>query len=247
MPDTKFEESLNADAAEIEKFESLAAHWWDETSEFKPLHDINPLRFGYIAERATLENCRAVDIGCGGGILSEALAKAGAQVTGIDMAETPLKVARTHAESHGLEIDYRLCTPEQLAKEEPGCFEIVTCLEFLEHVPDPALVVDACARLLKPGGQAFFATINRNPKSYLFAIIGAEYVLNLLPKGTHDYAKLIKPSELASFIRKTDLVLRDIRGMTYNPFTQVYKLSSNCDVNYLVHASKPNSLETVRE
>ena len=230
----------NVDPQEVAKFEALAHRWWDRHSEFKPLHDINPLRANYIDQFSPVADCKLVDVGCGGGILSEAMAQRGALVTGIDMGETPLEVARLHQLESGLEIDYIQCTAEQLAAEQAETFEIVTCLEMLEHVPDPSLVIAACARLCKPGGHLYFSTLNRNPKSYLFAIIGAEYLLKLLPKGTHDYSKFIKPSELASAIRDAGLIMDDITGMTYNPITRKYRLKkNNVDVNYLIHARKP--------
>jgi 2-polyprenyl-6-hydroxyphenyl methylase/3-demethylubiquinone-9 3-methyltransferase len=230
----------NVDQAEIAKFEALASRWWDRESEFKPLHDINPLRIGWIDERAPLHGKKVADIGCGGGIVAEAMAQRGATVTGIDMGTAPLKVAQLHALESGVDINYRQITAEQLAEEEPSQYDIVTCLEMLEHVPDPSLVIAACARLLKPGGQVFFSTINRNPKSYLFAIIGAEHILKMLPKGTHEHGKFIKPSELHEYMRLADLQSHAMTGMVYNPITKVYKLKSkDVDVNYMVQASKP--------
>jgi 2-polyprenyl-6-hydroxyphenyl methylase/3-demethylubiquinone-9 3-methyltransferase len=230
----------NVDEAEIAKFEALASRWWDRESEFKPLHDINPLRVGWIDERAPLHGKKVADIGCGGGIVAEAMAQRGATVTGIDMGETPLKVARLHALESGVDVTYRQITAEQLAEEEAGQYDVVTCLEMLEHVPDPSLVIAACAKLLKPGGQVFFSTINRNPKSFLFAIIGAEYVLNILPKGTHEHSKFIKPSELHDYMRIADLHSHDMTGLTYNPLTKIYKLNpKDVDVNYMVYATKP--------
>jgi 2-polyprenyl-6-hydroxyphenyl methylase/3-demethylubiquinone-9 3-methyltransferase len=229
----------NLDPDEISKFEAMAQKWWDPNSEFKPLHAINPLRLGYIAERAPLNGSNVLDIGCGGGLLTEAMAKEGARVTGIDMGEMPLQIARLHLHESNLDIRYERSTAEDYALQHPGQFDVVTCLEMLEHVPDPSSVINACHTLLKPGGQLFLSTINRNPKSYLFAIIGAEYVLQLLPRGTHDFDKFIKPSELASAIRAESLDLKDICGMTYNPITQVYKLGRDTDVNYLMHAEKP--------
>lgn len=223
----------NVDSGEIAKFEALASRWWDPTSEFKPLHDINPLRLAYIAERIELAGLRVVDIGCGGGLLAEGLARAGARVTGIDMGEAPLSVARLHLLESGLEVDYRQSTAEELAKSEPASFDVLACLEMLEHVPDPASVIAACADLVRPGGKVFFSTINRNPKSYLFAIIGAEYLLHLLPKGTHDYRKFIRPSELERWARNRGLQIEDITGMTYNPLTGTYRLGDDVDVNYL--------------
>ena len=229
----------NVDDLEIRKFEALASRWWDPESEFRPLHEINPLRLNYISQHINLAEKRVVDIGCGGGILAEAMAHHGAKVTAIDLAEASLSVARLHQMESGLEIDYRMCSAEALAEEQPGEYDVVTCLEMLEHVPDPAAVVEACMRLVKPGGLVFFSTINRNPKSYLFAIIGAEYVLNLLPRGTHDYAKFIKPSELAQWARASGLQLKAQIGMGYNPVTKRYFLEDSVDVNYLAHYYRP--------
>lgn len=229
----------NVDPAEIAKFEELAHRWWDRESEFKPLHDINPLRVNYIDERASLSGKSVVDIGCGGGILSEAMAHRGARVTGIDMGEAPLNVAQLHKLESGVEVDYRQTTAEALAAEMPGSFDRITCLEMLEHVPEPGSVIQACADLCKPGGDLFFSTINRNPKSFLFAVVGAEYLLRLLPRGTHEYAKFIRPSELAGYIRDAGLLIQDVSGMTYNPITKHYAMGSNTDVNYIVHAKKP--------
>lgn len=232
--------SDNVDTREIAKFEELAHRWWDRNSEFKPLHDINPLRANYIDERSPVAEQQLVDVGCGGGILCEAMAQRGAIVTGMDMGEAPLSVARLHQLESGLSINYLQTTAEQLAVEKPAQFDIVTCLEMLEHVPDPGSVIQACADLCKPGGDLYFSTINRNPKSYAFAIIGAEYLLRLLPKGTHDYDKFIKPSELSQWLRDAGLQLCDMTGMTYNPITRHYKLNPNdVDVNYLVHVKKP--------
>lgn len=229
----------NLDTAEIAKFEALASRWWDRNSEFKPLHDINPLRANYIDQRSPVAGKKLLDVGCGGGILSEAMAQRGARLTGIDMGQAPLAVARLHALESGLDMDYRQITAEDLADAMPGTFDIVTCLEMLEHVPDPASVVAACARLVKPGGDLYFSTINRNPKAYAFAVVGAEYILRLLPRGTHEYAKFIRPSELASFLRAAGLELQNITGMTYNPFTKTYKLNpQDVSVNYLLHARK---------
>ena len=225
--------NTNVDAGEIRKFEKLAARWWDPKSEFKPLHDINPLRVDYILERATVKGRRILDVGCGGGLLTEALARAGGQVTGIDMGEAPLKVARLHLHESALDIDYRQCTAEQLAEERPGHYDVVTCMEMLEHVPDPAAVIAACATLLRRDGLLFFSTISRTPKSWLFAIVGAEYVLHLLPRGTHDYQKFIRPSELDRWMRASGLVMRDLCGMHYNPLSQRYWLAPGVDVNYL--------------
>jgi len=229
---------INVDPFELEKFSQLAHRWWDPESEFKPLHEINPLRLDYIDRIAALAGKRVLDIGCGGGILAEAMAWRGATVTGIDMAEKPLKVAQLHLLESGREVDYRYTSAEKLATEMPGQFDVVTCMELLEHVPSPAVTVDACARLVKPGGHVFFSTINRNPKSYLFAVIGAEYVLKLLPRGTHDYSKFIKPSELSSMCRRASLTVADVMGMTYNPFTKRYSLGRDTGVNFLLHAQK---------
>ncbi|MCK4743754.1 MAG: bifunctional 2-polyprenyl-6-hydroxyphenol methylase/3-demethylubiquinol 3-O-methyltransferase UbiG [Sulfuriflexus sp.] len=228
-------QQTNVDAAEVAKFEKLAHRWWDPQSEFKPLHEINPLRLGYIEERAgSLDDKRIVDIGCGGGILSESMAAKGADVLGIDMGETPLSVAKLHKLESGVELEYRQCTAEALAEEMPHSFDVVTCMEMLEHVPDPASVIKACATLVKPGGKVFFSTINRNMKAYLFAIVGAEYVLQMLPKGTHDYAKFIRPSEMEAWARDAELKFTNMVGMTYNPLTKNYALGSDVNVNYLV-------------
>jgi 2-polyprenyl-6-hydroxyphenyl methylase / 3-demethylubiquinone-9 3-methyltransferase len=230
---------VNVDTAEIAKFEALASRWWDKSSEFKPLHDINPLRANYIDQRSPVAERNIIDVGCGGGILSEALAQRGAQVTGIDMGEAPLAVARLHALETNLSIQYEQITAEEKAKVAAGTFDIVTCMEMLEHVPDPASVVKACADLLKPNGDVYFSTINRNPKAYVFAILGAEYFLKLLPKGTHEYSKFIRPSELAKWLRAAGLELQSISGMTYNPITKHYKLDPrDVSVNYLLHAKK---------
>jgi 2-polyprenyl-6-hydroxyphenyl methylase / 3-demethylubiquinone-9 3-methyltransferase len=228
----------NVDHGEINKFEQLASRWWDPDSEFKPLHEINPLRLDYIDERVGLEGKRVLDVGCGGGILSESMAARGANVTGIDMGEAPLSVAKLHLLESGHQVDYRRIPVEQLAEEHPESYDVVTCMEMLEHVPDPASVIRACAKLTKPGGRLFFSTLNRNPKSYLFAIVGAEYVLRMLPKGTHDYDKFIRPSELDRWIRAAGLKTTDITGLNYNPLTQTYKLAPNVDVNYMVSTVK---------
>jgi 2-polyprenyl-6-hydroxyphenyl methylase/3-demethylubiquinone-9 3-methyltransferase len=230
---------LNADPQELQKFSQLAHRWWDPNSEFKPLHDINPLRLDWIDGLVPLGGRQVLDVGCGGGILSEGMAARGAQVTGIDLAEKPLKVAQLHLLESGRKVAYRKIAVEQLATEQPASFDVVTCMEVLEHVPDPASQVAACASLLKPGGHAFFATINRNPKSFLFAIVGAEYVLRLLPRGTHEYAKLIKPSELSAMCRSARLSVEHLIGMTYNPLTKIYALGPDTDVNYLLHARLP--------
>jgi 2-polyprenyl-6-hydroxyphenyl methylase/3-demethylubiquinone-9 3-methyltransferase len=233
------EAALNADPAELAKFSALAHRWWDPESEFKPLHQINPLRLEWIAGIASLKGKAALDVGCGGGILAEAMASRGARVKGIDLSEKGLRVARFHLLESRLPVDYELCPAETLAAREPGQFDLVTCMEMLEHVPDPASTVHACAALARPGAQLFFSTINRNPKAYVLAVFGAEYVLKLLPKGTHDYAKFVRPSELSRYCRNAGLEVRDIIGMTYNPFTKVYSLGRDTDVNYLVHAVKP--------
>lgn len=223
----------NVDADEIEKFEKLASRWWDPNSEFKPLHDINPLRLDYIDRLAPLKDRKVIDIGCGGGLLTEAMAKRGAHVIGIDMGKAPLTIARLHQHESGLEIDYRQTTAEHMAATESGSFDTVTCLEMLEHVPDPAAVIAACAQLIKDDGRVFLSTINRNPKAYLFAVIGAEYLLRLLPKGTHDYSKFIRPSEMEKWARAAGLQMTDLTGMSYNPLTREYKLGSDVSVNYL--------------
>jgi len=225
---------LNADPAELDKFGDLAHRWWDPNSEFKPLHDINPLRLDWIDQHVGLAGKRILDVGCGGGLLSEGMATRGADVTGIDLSEKPLGVAKLHLLESGQKVDYRKIAVEQLAEELPGAFDAVTCLEMLEHVPNPSSVVSACARLVKPGGQVFFSTLNRNPKSYLFAVIGAEYLLNMLPKGTHDYAKFIKPSELSRWAKLAGLEPEELIGMSYNPLTRQYSLGRDSSVNYLL-------------
>ena len=226
---------LNVDRAEVAKFEALASRWWDRESEFKPLHDINPLRTNYIDRHASLAGKKVLDVGCGGGILSEAMAQRGADVTGIDMGEAPLNIAKLHALESGVTVKYQQIPVEQLADEMPAAFDIVTCLEMLEHVPDPASIIRACYKLVKPGGMVFFSTINRNPKAYAMAIIGAEYIMRMLPAGTHDYDKFIKPSELTRWCRAADLSVLDMTGMIYNPITQKYSLKDqDVDVNYLV-------------
>ncbi len=229
----------NVDPAELEKFSDLAHRWWDPQSEFRPLHEINPLRLGYINGIATLAGKNVLDVGCGGGILAEAMAGSSAQVTGIDLADKPLQVARLHLLESGFTVNYRKIAVEEMAREMPRSFDIVTCMEMLEHVPDPAATIRACADLLKPGGYAFFATLNRNPKSYLYAIIGAEYLLNLLPRGTHDYARFIKPSELAAASRSAGLEIAGLTGMTYNPFSKNYALAADTSVNYILCARAP--------
>ena len=231
---------LNVDPKEISKFEKLASRWWDRNSEFKALHDINPLRANFIDQYSPVAGKSLIDVGCGGGILAEAMARRGATVTGIDMGEAPLGVARIHQLESGVEVDYQQSTAEQMAEANPAAFDIVCCLEMLEHVPDPAAVVQACADLCSAGGNLYFSTINRNPKSYAFAIIGAEYVLNLLPRGTHEYTRFIKPSELATWIRAAKLELREMTGLLYNPITGKYRLNEkDVSVNYMVRAVKP--------
>ncbi len=229
--------SPNIDHNEIAKFEALATRWWDPESEFRTLHQINPLRLEFINERAPLEGKKVLDVGCGGGILSESMATRGARVTGIDMGEKPLAVAKLHLKESGLEVDYRQTTAEALAIEEPESFDIITCMEMVEHVPDPASVINACSRLVRPGGELFFSTINRTPKAWLFAIVGAEYLLNILPKGTHSYEKFIRPSELEKWARESGLVSKEITGMHYNPFTDHYWLAPGVEVNYLLHST----------
>jgi 2-polyprenyl-6-hydroxyphenyl methylase/3-demethylubiquinone-9 3-methyltransferase len=226
--------AANVDQAEIKKFEDLASRWWDPESEFKPLHQINPLRLEYINKAVSLKGKTTLDVGCGGGILAESMAAKGAKVTGLDMGEAPLKVAELHLLESGLEVDYIRLPVEQLAEQQPASFDVVTCMEMLEHVPDPSSVIRACAKLVKPGGHLFFSTLNRNPKSYLFAIVGAEYLLKLLPKGTHDFAKFIRPSEMGEWIREADLELEDMIGLVYNPLTKAYKLGPDISVNYMM-------------
>ncbi len=229
----------NVDAGEIAKFERLASRWWDKNGDFKPLHEINPLRANYIDSRSPVAEQKLLDVGCGGGILTEAMAQRGAQATGIDMGAAPLEVARLHSLETGIEVEYRQLTAEAMAAEKPGHFDVVTCLEMLEHVPSPQSIVSACATLVKPGGDVFFSTINRTPKAYGFAILGAEYLLQMLPRGTHDYRKFIRPSELAAWLRAAGLDLVDITGMVYNPLTRRYSLSAkDVAVNYLVHARR---------
>ena len=231
---------MNADPLELQKFSELAHRWWDPTSEFRPLHEINPLRLEWINALAPLAGKRVLDVGCGGGILAEAIAKKGANVKGIDLSEKALKVAELHSLESEVQVSYELIAAEALAAREAGQYDVVTCMEMLEHVPDPSAIVQACATLVKPGGRLFFSTLNRNPKSYLFAIIGAEYMLRLLPRGTHDYAKFIKPAELSQFARNANLEVQALKGMTYNPLTKIYSLNHDTDVNYLMACSKPN-------
>jgi 2-polyprenyl-6-hydroxyphenyl methylase/3-demethylubiquinone-9 3-methyltransferase len=232
--------SQNIDRSEIAKFEALASRWWDKESEFKPLHDINPLRANWIDERSPVAEKNVLDVGCGGGILAESMAQRGAKVTGIDMGEAPLAVAQLHSLETGITVDYQRCTAEEMASQHAGKYDVVTCLEMLEHVPDPSSVINACTNLVKPGGHVYFSTINRNPKAYLFAVLGAEYLLRLLPKGTHDYSKFIRPSELCNWVRDAGLELQAMTGMTYNPFTKHYRLNEkDVDVNYMIYAQKP--------
>jgi 2-polyprenyl-6-hydroxyphenyl methylase/3-demethylubiquinone-9 3-methyltransferase len=231
---------MNADPLELQKFSELAHRWWDPTSEFRPLHEINPLRLEWINALVPLAGKRVLDVGCGGGILTEAIAKKGANVKGIDLSEKALKVAELHSLESGVQVNYELIAAEALAAREAGQYDVVTCMEMLEHVPDPSAIVQACATLVKPGGRLFFSTLNRNPKSYLFAIIGAEYVLRLLPRGTHDYAKFIKPAELTQYARNANIEVQALKGMTYNPLTKIYSLNHDTDVNYLMACSKPN-------
>jgi len=231
---------MNADPLELQKFSELAHRWWDPTSEFRPLHEINPLRLEWINALVPLAGKRVLDVGCGGGILAEAIAKKGANIKGIDLSEKALKVAELHSLESGVQVNYELIAAEALAAREAGQYDVVTCMEMLEHVPDPSAIVQACATLVKPGGRLFFSTLNRNPKSYLFAIIGAEYMLRLLPRGTHDYAKFIKPAELSQFARNAKLEVQALKGMTYNPLTKIYSLNHDTDVNYLMACSKPN-------
>jgi 2-polyprenyl-6-hydroxyphenyl methylase / 3-demethylubiquinone-9 3-methyltransferase len=229
---------VNADPAELQKFSDLAHRWWDPAGEFRPLHEINPLRLDWIDRAAHLSGKKVLDVGCGGGILAESMALRGAEVTGIDLSDKALRVAELHLLESGAPVRYQRIAADALAAEQAGAFDVVTCMELLEHVPDPAAMVVACATLARPGGQVFFSTLNRNPKSYLFAVLGAEYVLGLLPKGTHDYERFLKPSELASFCRDAGLVVDELIGMTYNPVTKIYRLESDCSVNYLMRCRR---------
>lgn len=232
----------NADPQELAKFSDLAHKWWDPESEFRPLHQINPLRLDWIDQHAAIAGKKVVDVGCGGGILAESMARRGANVLGVDLADKPLKVAQLHAMEAGVaNLDYRSIAAEDLAAEQPGAFDVVTCMEMLEHVPDPSSVIRACANMVRPGGWVFFSTLNRNPKSFLFAIVGAEYVLKLLPRGTHEFARFIRPAELARWIRQADLDLLQFKGMEYNPLTERYWLSGDTSVNYMVACRKPLS------
>jgi 2-polyprenyl-6-hydroxyphenyl methylase/3-demethylubiquinone-9 3-methyltransferase len=235
-------ENTNVDANEIKKFEDVAHRWWDRDSEFKPLHEINPLRLNYIDENSQgIKAKKIIDVGCGGGILAESMALRGANVLGIDMGAAPLSVAELHALEAGVDnIQYKKITVEEIVEEQAGSFDVVTCMEMLEHVPDPGSIISACAKLVKPDGHVFFSTINRNPKSFALAIVGAEYVMNMLAKGTHEYAKFIRPSELENWARDAGLHLENIKGMTYNPLLQSYKLGSDVGVNYLMHFTKTN-------
>ncbi|MYN42141.1 bifunctional 2-polyprenyl-6-hydroxyphenol methylase/3-demethylubiquinol 3-O-methyltransferase UbiG [Duganella sp. FT109W] len=230
---------MNADPLELQKFAELAHRWWDPTSEFRPLHEINPLRLEWINARASLAGKNVIDIGCGGGILTESMARKGATVTGIDLGEKALKVADLHSLESGVAVRYKLIAAEDMAAQEPGQYDVVTCMEMLEHVPDPGAIVRAAAALVKPGGHLFFSTLNRNPKAYLFAVIGAEYILRMLPKGTHDYDKFITPSELSQYIRSAGLEVAGFKGMGYNPLTKIYSLNDDTSVNYLVAARRP--------
>ena len=230
----------NVDAAEIAKFEALASRWWDKNSEFKALHDINPLRANWIDQLSPVAENSLLDVGCGGGILCEAMAQRGAQVKGIDMGETPLQIARLHSLESGVDVDYEQITAEQLAKQTPESYDVVTCMEMLEHVPVPSSIIKACMQLVKPGGDVYFSTINRNPKAFLFAIVGAEYVLNMLPRGTHTYSSFIRPSELTGWAREAGLEVTEMTGMVYNPLTKKYNLNQrDVSINYLIHARKP--------
>ncbi|MCL2658136.1 MAG: bifunctional 2-polyprenyl-6-hydroxyphenol methylase/3-demethylubiquinol 3-O-methyltransferase UbiG [Betaproteobacteria bacterium] len=231
--------SLNADPAELHKFSELAHHWWDPESEFRPLHEINPLRLDWINRQTKLQGKHVIDIGCGGGILSEGMASHGAQVTGIDLSEKALGVARLHLYESELQVDYQKISAEEIAADRPNSFDVVTCMEMLEHVPDPASTIAACAQLAKPGGMVFFSTLNRNPKAYLLAVVGAEYILRMLPRGTHEYSRFMKPSELSRHARDAGLIVEELIGMSYNPLTRRYRLGNDIGVNYLVRCRKP--------
>ncbi|MEM8984137.1 MAG: bifunctional 2-polyprenyl-6-hydroxyphenol methylase/3-demethylubiquinol 3-O-methyltransferase UbiG [Pseudomonadota bacterium] len=233
--------SPNVDPAEVAKFDAMAARWWDPDGDFKPLHQLNPVRFGFVADRVALNGARVVDVGCGGGILSESLARAGATVTGIDLAGEALSVARLHATASNVDINYRELPSSALANEEPGTFDAVTCMELLEHVPDPQALIDDCVTLLKPGGKAFFSTINRTAKAYALAIVAAEYVMRLVPRGTHEYDKFLKPSELAAMLRNSGFVVDEVAGLRYDPLGGMHSLTKNPDVNYVIAAHKPES------
>ncbi len=237
---------MNSDPSELQKFSDLAQRWWDTDAEFRPLHDINPLRLRWIQHHAPLAGQKVLDVGCGGGILSESLARGGADVTGIDLSEAALKVAELHSLDSGIPVRYELMAAEELAQREPERYDLVTCMEMLEHVPDPASVVRACAKLTKPGGQVFFSTLNRNAKSFLFAIIGAEYLLRMLPKGTHDFTKFVTPAELSQFSRNAGLSVDAITGLSYNPLTGAYSLGDDVSVNYLLACSKPHTTSTAQ-
>lgn len=228
----------NSDPRELDKFSQMAHRWWDPSGSFKPLHDLNPARLSYIDQRVGLSGKSVLDVGCGGGLLSEGMASHGAQVTGIDLAEKPLQIARLHLMESGLSVDYQLIAVEEMASSRPGQFSVVTCLEMLEHVPDPACIVQACAAAVAPGGHVFFSTINRNPKAYFLAVLGAEYLLNILPRGTHEYAKFIQPAELAHWCRLAGLTVREVTGMHYNPFSSEVSLSNDTDVNFLMYATR---------
>jgi 2-polyprenyl-6-hydroxyphenyl methylase/3-demethylubiquinone-9 3-methyltransferase len=232
-------QTANIDPAEIKKFEDLASRWWDKQGEFKPLHEMNPLRLNFINTGSPLEGKAICDVGCGGGILTESMARCGAEATGIDMGKAPLSVARLHALESELEIDYQQITAEAMAEQNPVKFDVVSCMEMLEHVPDPSSIIDACFKLLKPGGSAYFSTINRNPKAYMMAIVGAEYMMKMLPRGTHDYAKFIRPSELDEWARDAGFELINLKGVSYNPFTGLFSQSQDVDVNYMVHYRRP--------
>lgn len=232
------QKQANVDLNEVAKFDALASSWWDLEGQSKPLHDLNPIRLAYIAERTTLKDANVIDVGCGGGILSEALAKSEAHVTGIDMGEMPLNIAKLHALEEGLTIHYQQSTAEEMAAQHKEQYDVVTCLEMLEHVPDPASIISACAALVKPGGDVFFSTLNRHPKAYLLAVLGAEYVMKMLPKGTHDYKRFIRPAELSAWSRQAGLKVKDVTGMNYNPLTRQFSLGNDVKVNYLIHCKK---------